>query len=191
MSGAATSGLYWRVASVTARDALVVLPEEVGKFVQVMAGGAVYQALAAGVGEQCWGGEQGSSYGRYYRTFTFLDSDIAVADTSAVIDFGPELPPGALVVSVISNVAESFTDGDVGTFSADVGIIGDDDLYTPTALDIDGAVAVQSQSSAQDADGVQLKVKFSGSVNLSTLTAGEVGITVLYVIPLYTEVSAP
>jgi hypothetical protein len=45
----------WVVADETARDALVVLSSEIGKFVRVLEGeGALYQAIKAGTGSSIW-----------------------------------------------------------------------------------------------------------------------------------------
>lgn len=51
----ATEEIYWRVASTTERDALVVSAREIGKLCLVMAGsGTLYEATAAGTGSACW-----------------------------------------------------------------------------------------------------------------------------------------
>jgi hypothetical protein len=182
MSGAATSGITWRVASVTALNALVVSPEEVGKFAQLLTtSGTIYQAVAAGTGAACW---VSSGVRARTHTYAFGDADVAVAATSVALNLGNPLPTGAFVLGVYANVTVSFTDGSTGTFSADVGVAsGDDDRFTPTALDIDGGVAELTQSVLLPASGTQLAVTISSSVNLSTATAGSFALTVIYFVP--------
>ena len=199
MDGTFTGEVAWRVRDTTARDAIVVTVPEVGKLALVLTGsGTLYRALSAGVGSGIW--EAVSPEARldtlealgtfaYRRTFLFSDVEIDVAALTASIDFGAALPEGAIVTAVISDVTEDFTDGGAGVFSADVGIsAGDADLYTPTELNIDGGIALQTQAVNVPASEIQLAVTFTGDVNLSTLTAGTVEITVLFVVPSYTEV---
>lgn len=196
MAGAATSGLNWRVASVAARNALVVIPEEIGKFVQVMAGGAVYQAIAAGTGASCWSVDSpvsttggGARLQALTHSFSYLDAAIDIAAQTAAINIGDPLPAGAFVLGVYANILTDWTDGGASTFAADVGIAsGDDDRYTPTELNIDGGAAEQAQTVMLPAGGNQLCVTFSGSVNLGTLTGGTMDLTVIYFVPTGTAV---
>lgn len=189
--GASTSEVLWRVASISARNALTVGPEDVGKLAQVLAGdGLCYPAVAAGSGAACWGdATDGSSttaakVQTVRRTFAFDDADVAVAAVSVDIDFGDPLPAGAFVLGVYANVTEDWTDGGAGVFFADVGVSGgDSDRFTPTALDIDGGIAELTQSVLLSADGTQLAVHIEGDVNLSTLTGGSMDLVVVYFVP--------
>jgi hypothetical protein len=128
----------------------------------------------------------------YQRLFDHADTDVALVDTSAEIELGDVLPDGALVLDLISDVTEDWTDGGAGTFSADVGDGSDPDKFTPTILDWDNGIARQVQAAGPiDGGGDQLTVTITGSVNLSTLTAGKTLLTVLYVVPDVEVVVAP
>lgn len=201
--GASTSEVLWRVASISARNALTVGPEDVGKLAQVLAGdGLCYPAVAAGSGAACWGdATDGSDVASAIasasaaavaaarvqtvrRTFAFDDADVDVEAVSVDIDFGDPLPAGAFVLGVYANVTEDWTDGGSGVFFADVGVSGgDSDRFTPTALDIDGGIAELTQSVLLSADGTQLAVHIEGDVNLSTLTGGSMDLVVVYFVP--------
>lgn len=131
------------------------------------------------------------------RTFAFDDTDVAVAATSAVITFGDPLPINAVVESVHATFTD-WTDGSSGTFEADVGVLsGDDDRFTPTALDIDGAASGELNQTVNlpgnnSGATTQLAVKFGSDVNLSTLTGGTMVLTVYYYVPSsITVVEAP
>lgn len=200
MSGSPTTNeIAWRVADTTARNLITVTQPEVGKLSLVLTGsGALYKAMSAGTGSSIW--EPVASDARldaleavgvfaYRRTFAFDDAEIDVAAVTASIDIGDPLPAGAIVTAVIADITQDFSDGGAGVFGADVGVSGGDaDLYTPTELNIDGGVALQSQAVNIPAGAVQLAVTFTGDVNLSTLTGGAVEITVFFVVPSYTEV---
>ena len=202
-AGTATGAVNWRVASTTERNALVVRMEEVGKLCHVLSGsGTLYMAIQPGTGSGIWqdfaqasdvtsaaaSAEAAARIQSYARTIAFDDVDVDVAATSAEVDIGDPLPAGAFVLGVYANVTEDFDDGAAGTFSADVGDSGgDDDRYTPTALDIDGGVAeLGSQLSMLPAGGEQITVTLTGSANLSTLTSGSVDIVVTYFVPTET-----
>lgn len=193
--GGPTTEVAWRVRTITARDALVVSVPEVGKLVLVLEDGAgLYRAISAGTGSAIWEAASATALGapglfELTHTYTFADAEFDVAAVSAAVDFGDALPDGAVVVAVYANTTVLWTDGAVGTFAMDVGIsAGDDDHYTPTELNVDGATGVQAQSTFLPAGGVQLAVKVTGSVNLSTLTAGSTALRVLYCVPTSTAV---
>lgn len=114
------------------------------------------------------------------RTFAFDDSDIAVAATSAEIDLGGPLPPDAVVVGLFADITADWDDGAAGTFAADVGNATDDDKFTATELDIDGGVSQDNRSIYIPAGGDTLRVTFSGSANLSTLTSGVMELTIWF-----------
>lgn len=181
----AGGAVRWRVASVTERNAIVVGQDEVGMLVHVLAGrGELHPAILAGTGASCWGEPERGGFRSYTRTFAFSDAAIDIAAVTAAINLGDPLPVGSIVMGVIADVTVDWTDGGAGVFSADVGIAsGDADLYTPTALDIDGGIALLTQAQCQPASGVQLAVTFDGDVNLGTMTAGSMALTVLYVVP--------
>lgn len=118
------------------------------------------------------------------KTFNYDDPEIAVEDTSAVVDLSDALPAGAIALTTIAELTEAWSDGSTGTFSADVGEKGgDDDLLTPTPLDIDGSLGTTFQNVSLPIGGETLAVTFTGSVDLDTATAGSVTITVLYLMP--------
>lgn len=117
------------------------------------------------------------------RSFRFDDPDVAVAATSAKIPLGNPLPAGAVVLGVVCDVTDDWTDGSTGTFDLDVGDGTTDDLFTPTQVVLDGGVALRTQSVMVPAGGVQLTVTFVSSVNLNTLTGGAADLQVLYVVP--------
>jgi hypothetical protein len=128
----------------------------------------------------------------YKRVFDHADTDINVAATSAVINLGDPLPADAIVIGVIADVTQDWADAGAGTFSADVGVAsGDDDRFTPTALDIDGGVAELGQTVLLQAGGTQLAVTFTGSVNLSTLVTGTMTLRVFFVQPFAYDIAAP
>lgn len=133
---------------------------------------------------------QGGSIQCYRRVFDHADADVALAATTAVIDFGAALPAGAVVLAVHANVTEDWTDGSSGTFSADVGESGgDDDRYTPTALDIDGGIA-ELGTQFTGLLGTQLAVTFTGSVDLDTATAGKLDLRVYFTSGAVTTIAA-
>lgn len=199
-TGASGNQVRWRVADVTARNAIVVAADEVGYLVRVLSGsGELYPAITSGSGAGVWGEPLGDSTAvsgaangtiqTYTRTFAFDDVEIDVAALTASVDIGDTLPAGAIVLAVIADVTVDWTDGGAGVFSADVGISGGDaDLFTPTALDIDGGIALLTQTMAMPGGGEQLAVTFDGDVNLSTLTAGSMDLTVLFCVPAATAV---
>jgi hypothetical protein len=118
----------------------------------------------------------------YTRTLDHADADVALAATSAVIELGDPLPEGAVVLGVIANVTEDWAVGGA-TFEADIGDGSDADKFTPTALDIDGGIALLTQAVFIPGGGDQLTLTITGSVNLSTLTSGIMALTVLFVDP--------
>lgn len=176
-------------------------PADIGHLAYVSEDRTWYEAKLPGLGldrfepSMIGGQVAGSGYGRvqaYRRTFDHADTDIAVADTSVAIDFGDALPVGAIVLAVIADITQDWSDGGAGVFGADVGVSGGDaDLYTPTELNIDGGVALQTQFVGIPASGVQLAVTITGDVNLDTLTTGTMVLTVLYMVPQVTEIAAP
>src|SRR5262245_33400009 len=95
-----------------------------------------YQALRSGHGAACWTAIAGPSganavpsgeYQSLQRTFTFEDLDVALEEeTVAAIDLGDPLPAGAIVLAVICVISQAFSDGAMGTFSADVGVSAGD-----------------------------------------------------------------
>lgn len=194
--GASGNVVRWRVASLAERNALTVGQDEVGFLCHVLAGdGGLYPALRAGSGSDCWTdsalGSAGAGISAYQRVFSFDDTDVDVADTSVGIDFGDALPSGAIVLAVIAEVTTEFTNGAEGVFTADVGESGgDDDLFTPTPINIQ-LVGPHTQSVAIPASDTQLAVSITGDANLSTLTAGEFTLTVLYCEPALTLIEAP
>lgn len=118
-----------------------------------------------------------------HRLFSFDDADVAVEDTSVVIPFGDELPDGAVAIGVTAPNVD-WTDGSTGTFAMDLGVLdGDDDLLTPTALDIDGGDAALQQTYLIPVGGLRLAVTITSSVDLDTATAGSTDLTLYYVIP--------
>lgn len=127
----------------------------------------------------------------YTRTFDHADTDVAVEDTSAAIELGDALPEGAVVYAVTADVTEDWSDGSTGTFDLDVGDGTDDDLFTPTQVELDGGTALRTQSVAIPAGGVQLTVTFVSSVNLDTATGGTVELKVHFAVPQDTEIAAP
>lgn len=173
------------------RDAYVAEEKEVGsywlqtdnlsiwKITDVDANGVPTWRLAAGIGS-------------YTRVFDHADTDIAVAAGSAAISLGDPLPQGAVVLGVFVDNTEDWTDGSAGTFAADVGDGTDADAFTPTALDIDNGVArLDANANQYTAAGeVQLTVTISGSVDLDTLTAGTMSMTILWCVPNQAEVIA-
>lgn len=187
------------VADLTALYRYRVGPGFIGHSVYVTSEAAWYEALFEGEGSTIWqarvkNGQSTALAGvqAYTRVFDCDDTDVALAAHSAAINFGSALPTGAVVLGVIADVTEDFSDGGASTFSADVGVSGgDDDLFTPTALDIDNGVALYTQSVAIAASGTQLAVTISGSVNLSTLTTGTMTLTVLFCVPTTTTIAAP
>ena len=146
------------------------------------AGGGAYSRVGYGTQVQS-----------YVRVFDHADPDVALEDTTAAIDLGAVLPVGAIVLAVVADNTEAWTDGDAGTFSMDVGVsAGDDDLFTPTALDIDGGIALLNANHAPvPASGTQLAVTITGSVDLDTATAGTTQVTVLFTVPIVTTILAP
>ena len=131
------------------------------------------------------------------RTFTFADTDITgVAATTVIISLGDPLPANAVVESVHTNTTVAFTDGAAGTFTADLGVLsGDDDRFTPTALDIDSTGEDSETPHLPGNTGAgttQLAVLITSNVNVGTSTAGSFVMTVYYYVPSsITVVAAP
>jgi len=140
-------------------------------------------------------GTQNDRVGIYHREFDHADTDVAVAATSADIDFGSALPTNAIVAAVLSNVTEAFDDdGPTDTYEADVGVSsGDADKYTPTPLTLDTQADLGTQVVFLAGSATQLAVQFraSDAKLLNTLQSGKLDLTVLFVTPQLTEVAAP
>lgn len=174
-------------------------PGVVGHSAYVAANDSWYEAMFEGRGLDKWELRKvagvsvaGAGLHSYYRLFDWENTDLEVAALFKVITFGSPLPAGAIVLSVIADITEDWGDGGAGTFGADVGVLsGDDDLFTPTELDIDSGAALQIQNLFIPAGGIQLAVRFFGSANLSTLTSGTMGLTVVYAVPVVATIAAP
>lgn len=127
------------------------------------------------------------------QVFNHADVDIAVSSPTVAIDMGDPLPTGAIVLATIGVVSEIFGGGGAVAVTADVGrAIEDDDLFTPTPINLHaGAVVTYPQFNGFPAAGYQLAVTINSDVDLDTLTGGELTVTVLYVVPSTTTVEAP
>lgn len=200
------SGLVgWRVADLTARNALSVARPEVGKLAHVLSTGLFYPAVQAGSGASCWGEATddlatsevtndsdvpGASLGdalealrfrKITRTLAFDDVDVDLAALTAEIDVGSPLSASALVLCVRVSVGTAYTDGATGAFSLDVGTAADPNKYTASAVDLTSE-AVTSNVLFLDAGEDQIQVTITGDVNLDTLTAGEATVDIYWAV---------
>lgn len=125
---------------------------------------------------------------RYKRQFTVSYTDLAeIESPKATLDFeGDPLPADAVIEGApVVEITTPFTDGDGGYASAVVlSYDGDsdyDELGTSLALDEPaGVYTVLPPGDAFVFAGRELVVDLDGSVDLDTMTAGEVTFTVFY-----------
>lgn len=104
----------------------------------------------------------------------------STADDTGVAQGAVELPEGAVVVGGFVNVKVAFNS--TTSDSLDLGDGDDDDLYTPTAVDLQAVgvtviPVVGKQYSAQD----NIDAKWTAGAT-GTATAGEVDIIVQYIV---------
>lgn len=115
-------------------------------------------------------------------------ADVAAlgASTTGHIDFAGALPAGARFLGAVWKVTTKFQNaGDTATIDSDLGdgttadlYIGDADLHTTGEKFAGDATAKQFQ----DAGAVTLRISFTSSVNLSTITGGAGTVKFFYVV---------
>ena len=112
-------------------------------------------------------------------------ADLTDSDQQQQFDFDDTLPATALVVGCDADVETAFTDGGVGTATADLGIKdGNTDGFLD-AVDLSTAVARLSVPRGDDIPGAYEAetptIIVDGTVNLDTFTAGDVTFSVYYI----------
>lgn len=113
------------------------------------------------------------------------------ADSSQTFPFPEALPENACVVGYDARVTEGFTDGAAGTFTADLGIIGDvdqiaDGLALGTIANLGNAPGVRPTGRYGGTDPetpVVLQATMLGSVNVVNASAGSVTFEVFFIVP--------
>jgi hypothetical protein len=111
--------------------------------------------------------------------------DIAVAATTASVDWSTVMPTNAVIEQVYATVTVAFDDGGAGTFKLDFGVkTTDPDAIIDGAagnLDATGVInGPQGIAPSGFYSGAQLAFAFTGDVDLDTLTAGSVTVTIVY-----------
>lgn len=112
-------------------------------------------------------------------TFAHDDIDVAVAATSMSRTIG-YLPAGSVVLGGVVRVTEDWSDGSTGTVALDIGDGTDADEFLADAGNIDNGVAVTRTYCGEQQDvACSIVATITASVNLSTLTGGELSIELI------------
>lgn len=118
---------------------------------------------------------------------TVLFGDITAAGTGKTLDLAALLlPTDAIPVATALNITAAFNDGAAGVVKLDIGTAGTATLFLTGAaanlstLGRTGGGTVSADGLGVFQGGVQPRLTFTGSVNLSTLTAGSVDVFIYY-----------
>ena len=116
------------------------------------------------------------------KTINFDDAEVAVvAMTTGAIPFGSALPENATFIGAHWNVIDDFDDGATGTFDGHLGVTGAADRFE-AAANLDAIADVTTPGPVYiGANPTNLVWTITGDVNLSTLTGGQVVLTVYYI----------
>lgn len=133
---------------------------------------------------------------RLDKTVSYADLPEAAIDYTAAQIEMEELPADAQIVGVELNVVEDFDDGAGATNQVDVGTSDEEDLFLDATADNLGTAGRVAGGVAGDlmpsfAGGVTPLLTFQSSVNLDTLTQGEVVVSVFYFRGDSVETGAP
>lgn len=131
---------------------------------------------------------------------TLTIADLNTAATSQSINLADKIPAGALVIARYCNVITEFSGGGASAVSVDIGDNADPDgwydaqnVFTGAGAGIkstpltaapgtaSGAYLAAGQACDVQAAERTIAVKFTSDVNVSTLTAGSLGVNVFYV----------
>lgn len=116
-------------------------------------------------------------------TVTFSKAELNAAGTGVktLSKLFGTIPPSAIILYTLQKTPTAVTDGAAGTFVLDVG----DNTTADNILadgDIDaGTTPILTETNAFIAAGGTFKATVTGSVNLSTVTAGSVSLTVFFI----------
>lgn len=113
-------------------------------------------------------------------------ADITAAGMTKTLDLAAFLlPADALLLGTELNVTTDFDDGAAATNKLDIGISGSGTIFLAGAADNLGTIARTNGGTAGTTmpsfqPATQVRLTFTGSANLSTLTAGSVTVRLFY-----------
>jgi hypothetical protein len=114
-------------------------------------------------------------------TFTLAEIKAAGAVLTLAKTFG-DIPPGAIITYTKLKRGVAVTDGAAGTFALTVGDnTTADNVMAAAAGDVDGGTSTLVVNKGAFVDGGTFKATLTGSVNLSTVTAGTFEVTVFFI----------
>jgi glycerol kinase len=113
-------------------------------------------------------------------TFSKAELNAAGSGVKTLSKLFGTIPPDAIILYTLQKTSAAVTDGAAGTFVVDVG----DNTTADNILadgDIDaGTTPIVTESNAY-VNGGTFKATVTGSVNLSTVTAGAIDLTVFFI----------
>ena len=115
-------------------------------------------------------------------------ADITAAGMSKTLDLAALLlPADAYLLGFDLNLLVLYTDGAAGTVKMDIGVAGTGAAFLTGAANNLGATLGRKQGGTVTSNGVpsfqpstQVRLTFTGSVNLNTLTAGSVEVGMIW-----------
>lgn len=114
-------------------------------------------------------------------TFTLAEIKAAGATTTLSKLFGT-IPPGAIITYTKLKRTVAVTDGASGTFALTAGdSTTADNIMLAAAGDVDGGTSTLVVDKGAYVNGGTFKATLTGSVNLSTVTAGTFELTVFFI----------